>query len=75
MLIDSTNGWYIPDGYDPANPILPIGDGFYVVRKGLDTWDYDIHSNQELQRLMDDTAIEQSGAELTIPQAVVLRWK
>lgn len=74
MLIDSTNGWYIPDGYDPANPLLPVGDGFYVIRKGLDTWDYDIHSNQELQQLMDVTAAEQSGSELILPQAFVLRW-
>lgn len=66
VLIDSTNGWYVKDGYDPTNPIIPLkagfsGEtndlyGFYVMRKGVDTWGYGIHSNAELTKLMEETA-------------------
>jgi hypothetical protein len=66
ILIDSTNGWTVENGYDPANPIIPLkagfpGEttdlyGFYIMRKGLDSWGYGIHSNAELTRLMEETA-------------------
>lgn len=56
VLIDSTNGSYVWRGYDPANPVIPLKAGYYVMRKGVDTWSYGIHSNQELQKLMDQTA-------------------
>lgn len=66
VLIDSTNGWYVDDGYDPANPIIPLKGriagtseeryGFYVDRKGTDTWAYGIHSLAELTQAMDELA-------------------
>ncbi len=24
VLIDSTNGWYVEEGYDPTNPVIPL---------------------------------------------------
>lgn len=66
VLVDSTNNWYVESGYDPANPIIPLRGGvagsneetlgFYVMRKGVDTWGYGIRSAQELNRLMEDSA-------------------
>lgn len=66
MLVDSTNNWYVEAAYDPANPVIPLKGnvaganeedyGFYVMRKGVDSWDYGIRSNSELTRLMDETA-------------------
>jgi transglutaminase-like putative cysteine protease len=66
VLIDSTNNWYVENGYDPTNPIIPLkGDiagssaetlGFYVMRKGADTWGYNIRSASELNRLMEESA-------------------
>jgi hypothetical protein len=66
VLVDSTNNWYVESGYDPANPIIPLKGGvagsneetfgFYVMRKGVDTWGYGIRSAQELNRLMQDSA-------------------
>jgi hypothetical protein len=66
VLIDSTSGWYVDDGYDPANPIIPLKGriagtseetyGFYVDRKGTDTWAYGIHNLPELTQAMDELA-------------------
>ena len=64
VLIDSTNGWYVEDGYDPTDPVIPLKGsiagsseeiyGFYVERKGLDTWDFGIHSPTESTQAMDE---------------------
>lgn len=66
VLIDSTNGWYLEDGYDPANPVIPLRGsiagsseeifGFYVERKGIDTWDFGIYNLIESNLAMDDLA-------------------
>ena len=45
----------------PPNPFIPINvgtesEGMFVMRKGIDTWDYGIRSNAELTRLMADSA-------------------
>ncbi len=64
VLIDSTNNWYVASGYDPSNPIIPLGQNpaarqgsydYYVMRKGLDTWDYGIRDVQSLNKLMEET--------------------
>ncbi len=46
VRVDSTAGWYVENGYDPANAIIPLKAdipgsdqntyGYYVMRKGLD---------------------------------------
>ena len=66
LLVDSTNNWVVTQGYDPANPIIPLkGDasgsnteiyGFITLRKGTDTWGYGIRSAAELNRLMEEHA-------------------
>ena len=61
VLVDSTNNWYVEEDYNPANPVIPLkmGDeteGLFVMRKGVDSWGYGIRSNQELTRLMEDSA-------------------
>jgi len=77
LLVDPTNNWVIADGYDPTNPVIPLmgfiaGEnneiyGFYVMRKGLDSWDYDIHSNADLQELMRNTANPVNLSSLKYP--------
>jgi hypothetical protein len=64
VLIDSTNGWYVEGGHDPADPVIPLKGliagsteeiyGFYVECKGLDTWGLGIHSPAESARAMDE---------------------
>jgi len=66
VLMDSTNNWYVENGYDPTNPTIPLQGsiagsnqetlGFYVMRKGVDTWGYGIRSAGELNRLMEESA-------------------
>ncbi len=85
ILIDSTNGWYVEKDYDPASPVLPIkagfpGEtddlyGFYVMRKGIDTRGYGIHSNAELTRLMDETARQVPVESLVNPKYSVGRLR
>lgn len=66
VLIDSTNGWYVEDGYDPADPVIPLKGriagssdetyGFYAQRRGIDTWAFGIRSLAELTQAMDELA-------------------
>ena len=66
VLVDSTNNWYVENDYDPTNPVIPLKGniagsneenvGFYVMRKSADTWGYGIHGNNELTRMMEETA-------------------
>jgi hypothetical protein len=66
VLIDSTNGHYVEDGYDPSNPVIPLEGaiagsndeiyGFYVSQKGIDQWDLGIHSVEDMFAVMDHTA-------------------
>ncbi len=84
VLIDSTNNYYVESGYDPANPIIPLkanfpGEnserwGFYVMRKGVDTWGYGIRSNAELTRLMDETARQAKLELLPFPRYTFTRF-
>jgi hypothetical protein len=77
VLVDPTNNWVIANGYDPADPVIPIkgfiaGEndeiyGFYVMAKGLDSWGYDIHSNASLQKLMRNTANQVDLSNLKYP--------
>lgn len=77
LLVDPTNNWVIADSYDPTNPVIPLkgfiaGEnnetyGFYVMRKGLDSWDYGIHSNADLQTLMRNTANQVDLSSLKYP--------
>lgn len=85
VLVDSTNNWYVESGYDPANPVIPLkgkiagsneeNAGFYVMRKGVDTRGYGIHSNAELMKLMEDTAKQVKVESLTYPEYNFLRFK
>jgi hypothetical protein len=77
LLIDSTNGWYVERGYDPADPVIPLRGsiagsseevyGFYVERKGIDTWAFGIHSPAESTQAMDDLAGQLDLAALVYP--------
>jgi hypothetical protein len=77
VLVDPSNDWVAADGYDPADPVIPLkgfiaGEnnetyGFYVMRKGLDSWDYEIHSNADLQELMRNTAGQVDLSSLKYP--------
>lgn len=78
VLIDSTNGWYVEDGYDPANPVIPLRGriagssdeiyGFYVERKGIGTWTFGIHSPAESTQVMDDLARQLSLETIVYPE-------
>jgi hypothetical protein len=66
VLIDSTNGWYVEDGYDPTDPVIPLKGsiagsskeiyGFYVEVKGVDIWDFGVHSLADTTRGMEELA-------------------
>jgi hypothetical protein len=84
VLVDSTNNWYVADGYDPANPVIPLRggisgataetSGFYVLRKGLDTWGYGVRNVAELHRLMADSARQLKIEALVYPQYTFQRF-
>lgn len=80
ILVDSTNNWYTESGYDPSNPYIPINvgsesEGMYVLRKGLDTWDYGIRSNNELTRLMAESAAALKPETIKLPVYNVIRFQ
>lgn len=85
VLVDATNNWYVEQGYDPANPVIPLKGGisgaqdeiygFYVMRKGLDTWDYGIHSANQLNILMEETAHLLDLENLVYPSYTFQRFK
>ena len=77
ILVDPTNGWYVDEGYDPSNPIIPLKGpiagssaesyGFYVDLKGLDLWSYGIHNNAALTEAMDNLAAVIDLPTITYP--------
>ncbi|MCX6029145.1 MAG: hypothetical protein NT169_07555 [Chloroflexi bacterium] len=85
VLVDSTNNWYVENGYDPANPIIPLQGGiagpneeaygFYVMRKGMDTWGYGVRSVTELNRLMEESARQLTTEVVAYPQYAFQRFK
>jgi hypothetical protein len=85
VLVDSTNNWYVENRYDPTNPIIPLQGGiagsneetlgFYVMRKGIDTWSYGIRSVRELNRLMEDSARSLKIETLQYPSYSFQRFK
>ena len=80
VLVDSTNNWYVEENYDPANLIIPLkmGDeteGLFVMRKGVDTWGYGIRSNQELTRLMEESAQQLKVETIQFPPYSFQRFK
>jgi hypothetical protein len=66
VLIDSTNGWFVEEGYDPSNPVIPLQGpvagsseevyGFYVTHKGIDQWDIGIHGRKDRYVMMEEVA-------------------
>ncbi len=77
ILVDPTNGWYVEEGYNPSNPIIPLKGsisgssneiyGFYVDLKGLDSWSYGIHNNAALTEAMDNLASVIDLSTITYP--------
>lgn len=84
VLIDSTGGWYVAHGYDPANPVIPLRGtiagsseevyGFYVERKGIDIWDFGIHSPEESTQAMDELARQLNLEGIVYPDYDFLRF-
>ena len=84
VLVDSTNNWYVSAGYDPANPIIPLRGGiagpaaetygFYVLRKGSDSWGYGVRNATELHRLMADSARQLQTETIVYPQYTFQRF-
>jgi hypothetical protein len=80
VLVDPTNGWYVENGYDPADPVIPLRGaiagssneicGFHVDRKGSDTWAYGITSVSELTQAMDDLARQLDLEAIAYPEYV-----
>lgn len=78
VLIDSTNGWYVEEGYDPADPVIPLKGpiagsseeiyGFYVERKGIDTWGFGIHTPAESTEAMDEFAQQLNLESIVYPE-------
>jgi transglutaminase-like putative cysteine protease len=84
VLIDPTNGWYVEDGYDPADPVIPLKGpiagssdeiyGFYVERKGIDIWAFGIHSPAESTQAMDDFARQLDLETIMYPEYTFQRF-
>jgi len=84
VLVDSTNNWYVENGYDPANPVIPLRggiagsteetSGFYVLRKGIDTWGYGVRNVTELNGLMAESARQLKIEALVYPQYTFQRF-
>jgi hypothetical protein len=65
-------------GYDPADPVIPLKGriagssdeiyGFYVDRKGSDTWAYGITSLSELREAMDELARQLDLETIAYPE-------
>jgi hypothetical protein len=81
ILIDSTSGPYVEQGYDPAAAAFrePGGGayggsstGYYVMFKGIDTNAYGIHSNAELTQAMDSLARRVDAGAVVSP---TYAWK
>jgi hypothetical protein len=84
VLIDSTNGWYVEEGYDPTDPVIPLKGpiagsneeiyGFYVERKGIDTWGFGIHSPEESTKAMDELANRLDLGSIEYPEYTIQRF-
>ncbi len=80
LLIDSTNGWFVEEGYDPADPVIPLKGNFgnindeiyglYVECKGVDIWDFGIYSQAESTQAMDDLAQQLNLDTISYPEYV-----
>jgi hypothetical protein len=78
VLVDSTNGWYVAHGYDPADPVIPLTGniagssdevyGFIVEVKGIDTWAMGIHSPAESTQTMEEFAVQLDLASIVYPE-------
>ncbi|MBM3129174.1 MAG: hypothetical protein FJ009_11205 [Chloroflexi bacterium] len=85
VLVDSTNNWYVDQGYDPANSIIPLKAvipgsdqntyGYYVMRKGVDTWGYNIRSVTELNNLQSQTGLQLDLKKIAYPPYNLQRFK
>ena len=85
VLIDSTNGWYVEEGYDPANPVIPLKGplddendglfGYYVQHKGKDSWDSGIHSLADLNKAMAEFAQQLDLGSIEYPDYLIERFK
>jgi transglutaminase-like putative cysteine protease len=85
VLIDSTNGFYVEEEYDPTNPVIPLEGaiagsteeiyGFYVSQKGIDQWDLGIHSMEDMFGVMDHTADQIVLNELEYPPYTFKNFK
>jgi hypothetical protein len=85
MLVDSTNGWYVDEGYNPADPVIPLKGpivgsseeiyGFYVECKGIDIWTFGIHSPAESIKAMDDFANQLDLESIEYPVYSIHRFQ
>jgi hypothetical protein len=85
VLIDSTGGYYVEEGYDPTNPVIPLKGaiagsseeiyGFYVTHKGVDQWDVGIHSKQDRYVMMEAVADQVVLESLVYPPYTFERFK
>lgn len=76
---------FLADDYDPTNLVIPLkappdtadepAHGYYVMRKGVDTWGYGIRSAAELNKLQRDTSTKLDIASLVYPPYTVQRFK
>jgi transglutaminase-like putative cysteine protease len=84
VLIDSTGGWYVEEGYDPTDPVIPLKGqiagssdeiyGFHVERKGLDTWGFGIHSPAESTQAMDEFGRQLDLESIVYPEYAFKRF-
>ena len=78
ILIDSSSGQIVKTDYDRKNPVIPIHHGtqtkgYYVIKKGLDSWDMNIRSLDDLKKLQRTTAKKINFKSLITPKYVIER--
>ena len=80
VLVDSTNGWYVADGYNPAQPVIPLKElfgetyGLYMERKGVDIWGFGLHSPADSNQAMEALARQLDLKTLVYPRYVFQRF-
>lgn len=77
VLVNPTSGWFVGEGYDPGQQVIPIPgttsvpsgerDGYFVDCKGVDSWAMGITSVEELNQRMEAAADSFLPKEISFP--------
>ncbi len=85
VLVDPVSGWYVAEGYDPGQQVIPLPepssdppqerDGHYVDLRGTDSWAMGIYSVEDLNQRMEEVAEAFDPAAISFPQYTFQRFE